>query len=150
MAEHKRPVVWVLLGSCLLGGYCIWEGLLPWTNHDAEAGVAAVGLVAVITALVFRGRWPELAEASCSNPRPRSAQWRAGVVAWVSLLLLAAAWDFYSFLEQRKDLPTLSRILGHVSGNDPGRAFMVAVWLACGAYLIWGPKERRDQEGRAL
>jgi len=99
---------------------------------------------------VFKGRWPELADTNRVGSRPSTAEWKAGALAWVALLVLAAAWDFYSFLEQRRDLPTLSRILGHVSGNDPGRAFMVAVWLACGAYLIWGPKERRDQEGRAL
>jgi hypothetical protein len=140
--ENRKSLAWLLLGLCSLG-YCIWEGVLPWTNHDAEAGVAAVGLLALVSALVFKGRWHELADTSHFGSPPSTARWRAGALAWVSLLLISAAWDFYSFLEQRRDLPTLSRILGHVSGNDPGRAFMVAVWLLSGAYLLWGPAGRQ-------
>ncbi|MGH8994801.1 MAG: hypothetical protein ACRDYB_01975 [Acidimicrobiales bacterium] len=132
------------------GAFSRWEGGLGQATVAAHAGVlVAIGLAIGAAVLVGRGRQPL-----------RSRQWAAGPLAvrrhyagapaatlasviWVVLLLAVVGWDLNSFVHQHHDLPTLSSIFGHVTDSRPGRAGLVAVWLALGAALATGWRKKR-------
>jgi predicted PurR-regulated permease PerM len=92
-------------------------------------------LVPVVLALVV----------SWNRPRNRIERARdrvAGLMVWVTLLVLLLAWELIAlFQSPREDHPTLSSISDDIMSVHTGRAAMFAVWLAAGWVLFLKARE---------
>ena len=64
----------------------------------------------------------------------------AGAV-WIGLVSLLVAWELVAYFSSpRHDHPTLSTVADDIMSNHPGRAAMVALWLALGWLLFIRPR----------
>lgn len=145
----RRPVAGRLTAIAVLAvaaGLGTAVGLEPRDTAVARTAVlAAIGVVLLATLLGGRGRQRRRSAAWLADVaravatfflRPRRAG--LGPAIWVALILVFAAWDFFSFSEHRHDLPTLSRALGVVTAAGWGRGALAAAWVVLGACVALG------------
>jgi hypothetical protein len=130
--------------------FCWWEGGLHQFQGAAHWGV--LGAIALVLAVSLGagighqatppGQWVRGPLSVRRHYRSDPARTLA-VVLWVVLVLAVIGWDLFSFVHQSHDLPTLSSIAGHVTSSRPGRAALVAAWLALGTGLALGWRRPR-------
>jgi hypothetical protein len=125
-----------------------WEGGLDRDSIAAHASVVVAVLIVAATAVVCgRGRQRQRSRAwlrsTVEGWRGATTAYRAGVVVWVLLLGAVVGWDLTSFAAQAHDLPTLSRLVGVVSGHRGGRSALFALWLSAGVALALGGRTER-------
>ena len=127
-----------------------WEGGLHQYSVAAHWGIAAAIALVLAAAVVFGvGRQAVTASQWAGGPlgvRRKLAEdprLSVAVVIWVVLFAAVIGWDLNSFVHQSHDLPTLSRIFGTVTRTRPGRAALVALWLALGTTLALGWRRTR-------
>lgn len=153
VAARTAAAVLVLAGAALAA----WQGTLSRSSATAHVAVLATVAAAFAAALLAghgRQRTPSGAWFSASwhavagwRRAPRSRV--AGVIGWIVLGVATVGWDLNSFLHQSHDLPTLSSLIGHVTGVSAGRGLLFAVWLVLGAaVVVVGRRARRDDRPR--
>jgi hypothetical protein len=100
---------------------------------SSTATMAVLVPVVVVLVLAFRAR-PE--------PIPRTARLRRGVAVWSTLLVVASAWEMYTFVRQpdwtrpSQLHPTLSTLLDPALEQLPLRFAGWLVWLSVGWWLV--------------
>ncbi len=143
---RARPRFVLLLAAA---AFVAWEGVQGRFSTGSHAGIlAAIGVVLVLALVSGRGRqrksgraWVRDSARAIRAPldagRRRTAR-VVGALVWVLLIGATAGWDATSFTEQKRDLPTLSRLFGDVTDHDWGRALVFAAWVVLGIYLATG------------
>ena len=119
-------------GAALLAFTWWATGLRPFTGL-AYAVVVGSG----VAAMLWGGR----------HRRPPARSWPAGgLLVWVALLLVLAAWQMAAFVQHpRYQHPTLSSLANVVLEPRPVRAAAVALWLVGAARLARsGPRAPAD------
>ena len=164
--RRRLPVGWVwplprLVADLLALAFAAWEGVQGRYSAASHAGIlAAIGIVLLLAALAGRGRQRTRSGAWVGDGtraiatvlgrgRIRSAAAR-GALVWALLIVATIGWDMTSFVEQKHDLPTLSRLFGAVTDHDWGRALLFAAWLVLGLYLALGRRLPGKGPGAAL
>lgn len=130
-AGALRPAT--VLAIALTGVYSwIAAGFLPFTWPMRIAVI-----VPVLIAGVFAVRpSPPGVEPAVADRRT----YRRFVAAWITLLVLATAWELLAlFSSPRDDHPTLSSMSDDVMSTHPGRALTFALWLLVGWLLFVRP-----------
>lgn len=125
---------WLLAGSALAGGalYALVTGSFTRYSWPATIAVAAVGALAVGRA--WRG--PVVLRPD-PGPLPRR-----GVALWAGVVVAAGLWELSALLQQPAltrssyDHPTISTLTDPLLAGAPGRALVLAAWLALGWALI--------------
>ena len=101
-----------------------------WPMNLAVALPVVVLLVAVIAS------WDRSRVRPAPDPVNARSRRIAGAV-WVGLVVLLTAWELAAFFSlPRQAHPTLSSIADDIMRTHPGRALMVALWLALGWLLF--------------
>ena len=126
-----------------------WEGTLRYETDASRASIgASIGATVVIALLLGGGRqqhpsgqWLRGVAARMRSPAV-AASYLAGIGIWIVLVAAIVTWDLFSFLGQRSDLPTLSNLLGRLSGRHLGRSLLYLLWLGTGAYLAAGRRAK--------
>jgi hypothetical protein len=138
-----------LVADLLALAFVAWEGVQGRYSAASHAGILAViGVVLLLTLVAGRGRqrkrsWTWVRDAARAlrgllvAGRLATAA-VAGAVVWGLLIATTVGWDMASFMKQKHDLPTLSRLFGDVTDHDWGRALLFAAWLVLGLYLAVG------------
>ncbi len=126
-----------------------WEGGLHRDQAAAHWSVLSVIALWIVGAVVLgagrqvaaSGAWVRgplsLRHHLAEEPGPTLA-----AVIWTLLVLAVIGWDLNSFVHQSYDLPTLSRLLGHVTAGHLGRAAVCFGWVGLGGVLALGWRRR--------
>jgi hypothetical protein len=140
-----------LLADLACAAFVAWEGVQGRYSAASHVSILAVIGVMLLSALVWgrgrqrKGSWTWVRDAFPAlravfvAGRVRTAV-VAGALVWAMLIVATIGWDATSFIEQRHDLPTLSRLFGDVTDHDWGRAVVFAAWLVVGVYLAFGSR----------
>jgi hypothetical protein len=140
----------LVVGMALACGLIV--GLSPRDAAPARIAVlVAIACGFISAVLAGRGRQRRSAGAWVASAAGSVTRWRSQrlgmvvtVAAWVVVLGAIAAWDFVSFLMQRHDLPTLSRLIGYVSLFGWGRGLLAGAWFIWGAWCAFGDRRPRS------
>lgn len=152
--RRRRVAARTAAGALVVAGATLaaWQGTLSRSSgaaHVAVLATVASGFAAALLAGRGRQRSPSGAWAGASwhavagwrrAPRARVA----GVTGWIVLGVATVGWDLNSFLHQAHDLPTLSSLVGHVTGVPAGRGLLFAMWLVLGAAVVVVGRRARD------
>ncbi len=158
-SRPRRVAARATAGALVVAGAALaaWQGTLSRSSGAAHVAVlATVAAACAATLLAGLGRQRSPSGAWVGASWRAVAGWRrapragvAGVTGWVVLGAATVGWDLNSFLHQAHDLPTLSSLIGHVTGVPAGRGLLFAAWLVLGASVVaMGRRERRDDRAR--
>ena len=125
---------WPLAAAGLLAGavYCLVLGSFTRYSWPATAGVVAVG-----AAVVSRGWRGPVRYRPDPGPLPR-----AGTAVWAGLLVAGGLWELSALVQQPALTtgsyahPTISVLTDPLLAGTPGRALVLAAWLALGWALV--------------
>ncbi|MGE5131641.1 MAG: hypothetical protein ACM32E_01890 [Gemmatimonadota bacterium] len=125
---------WPLAAAGLLAGalYCLVVGSFTRYSWPATIGVVAVG-----AAVVSRGWHGPVRHRPVPGPLPR-----AGTAVWAGLLVAGGLWELSALLQQPSlstgsyAHPTISVLTDPLLAGPPGRALVLAAWLALGWALV--------------
>jgi hypothetical protein len=126
--RRSRRVTWPVVAviAAALAYSWIASGLRPFTHPEAVA--VSIPLVGAGVALLRSSRRRDDAGDGLT---------RRGTWVWGALFAALLTWELISFFSSpRADHPTLSSIADSVMSTHPGRAAMLAAWLAVGYGLF--------------
>ena len=162
----RLPVGWVwplprLVADLFALAFAAWEGVQGRYSEASHAGIlTAIGMVLLLALLAGRGRQRKRSAAWVGDATRAIATVLGGVrvgnaaargaLVWALLIAATIGWDMTSFVAQKHDLPTLSRLSGAFTDHDWGRALLFAAWLLLGLYLALGRRLPEEGPGGAL
>jgi hypothetical protein len=133
-----------------------WEGAQHAQTDAAQVSMAASIAAVVLSGAILgahrqqqgSGAW--LSDAGRVLSSRESWKWPAAPAAllWVLLLGAVLGWDFFSFLRQSQDFPTLSYLTGRVTRFHLGRSGLYLVWLVVGVWLVLAHRRTASRKGR--
>jgi hypothetical protein len=140
MGVHPRIVLgrrWSVVGATAGLAYAVGASFThPFTRAaDVVTAVPLVVAVAVIGWSVLRHR--RSAQDDPVPPAASGTRWGRWSFAWLTLVLVIAAWELYCFVNlPRARHPTLSVLIDTLDSSRIGKVVAFVAWLGLGWFLV--------------
>ena len=125
----------VLITAALLAGGAIYAGVMgSFTRYSWPVTAGIIGLGTIVVLIGWHG--------PLRQRRVRERLPVAGTLAWAVVIVFGGLWELSALLLQPSITtdsyahPTISTLTDPVLATGPGRALVLAAWLAFGWYLV--------------